>query len=136
MVRLGSFAFAALFLLVAPVAADPTPGPPGPPGPPSPGPVVELRPTNVVIDGRGTLSTDELFGIGDAKPIAKSASLDAVARALAKATPLVRIECHTDDTAPDNDHSGAWQRDLSQRRADAVKAYLVKQGVPANRLVA
>ncbi len=129
MARLALFALLALPLVTTTATADPAPPPPVP--------VVEIRPTNVVIDGQGALSTDALFAVGESKLTnAKEPTLDAVARVLAKATALVRIECHTDDTAPDNDRSGTWQLELSKRRAEAVKAYLVRQGVPANRLIA
>ena len=106
-------------------------------GPPPPGPNVELRPNGIEIDGRAAIPTDGLFAVGDAAPIAKSAVLDNLGRLLAKPNaPLVRIEVSTDDTAPDNDRTGAWQLDLSKRRAEAVKAYLVKHGAVASRLVA
>ena len=48
----------------------------------------------------------------------------------------MRIECHTDDTAPDNDRTGEYNRRISQQRADAVLAYLVKHGVAARQLTA
>jgi OOP family OmpA-OmpF porin len=43
----------------------------------------------------------------------------------------VTIEGHTDNVGKD-----AYNKKLSQRRADAVKAYLVKKGIDANRLTA
>jgi peptidyl-prolyl cis-trans isomerase A (cyclophilin A) len=63
--------------------------------------------------------------------------LDAIAKALGKdPTSTVTIVAHTDDTAPDNDHTGGFLAKLSQARADAVVAYLAKHGVAAKRLVA
>ncbi|MBZ0238618.1 MAG: OmpA family protein [Deltaproteobacteria bacterium] len=56
--------------------------------------------------------------------------LDAVVGALnAHATLRVRIEGHTDDKAAEG-----FNQTLSERRAEAVKAYLVKKGVAADRL--
>jgi peptidyl-prolyl cis-trans isomerase A (cyclophilin A) len=79
-----------------------------------------------------------VFDPGDAqiKPAARPV-LDAIARALGKdPSTSVRIACHTDDTAPDNDRSGEYNLRLSQQRADAVQAYLVKHGVAARRVTA
>jgi MYXO-CTERM domain-containing protein len=45
--------------------------------------------------------------------------------------PLITIEGHTDDRGND-----AYNLDLSQRRAEAVKVYLVSKGVDATRLAA
>ena len=58
-------------------------------------------------------------------------TLDAVAVVMLTAPhiQLLRIEAHTDTVAGDN-------RGLSQRRAEWVRAYLVKKGVAAERLVA
>jgi outer membrane protein OmpA-like peptidoglycan-associated protein len=60
------------------------------------------------------------------------ALLDNVAQVLtAQAQLKVRIEGHTDDVGND-----AYNKDLSQRRSDAVMAYLIEHGVDAARLEA
>jgi peptidyl-prolyl cis-trans isomerase A (cyclophilin A) len=105
---------------------------------PPPVPTVEVTANRVEVDHAGSIPTDLLFDPGDAqiKPAARPL-LDAIARALAKdPTTAVRIACHTDDTAPDNDRSGEYNLRLSQQRADAVLAYLVKHGVAARRATA
>src|SRR4051812_38920915 len=83
----------ALGMLVSRAAAEPPPAP-----------AVEITANRVEVDHAGSISTDVLFEPGDTqiKPAARPV-LDAIARALAKAPALVRIECFTDDTAPDND---------------------------------
>ena len=59
-------------------------------------------------------------------------SLDRVARSL-KEWPEVRVEIggHTDDTGTDE-----YNMELSQRRADAVRDYLMSKGINGSRLVA
>jgi outer membrane protein OmpA-like peptidoglycan-associated protein len=57
--------------------------------------------------------------------------LDEVARVIAAHPEItkVRAEGHTDNQGDD-----AYNKDLSQRRANAVRAYLVKRGIAAERL--
>ncbi len=105
---------------------------------PPPVPAVEVTAGRVEVDHAEAIPTDLLFEPGDTqiKPAARPL-LDAIARALAKdPTTMVRIACHTDDTAPDNDRTGESNLRLSQQRADAVLGYLGKHGVAARRLTA
>src|SRR5262245_26145440 len=108
-------------------AAAPDPPPPAPPAPPAaPVPAIEVTATRVEIEHSPSISTDLLFETGDAaiKPAARPL-LDAIARALGKdPATTIAVSCHTDDTAPDNDRSGAYNQKLSRERADAVVAYL------------
>jgi peptidyl-prolyl cis-trans isomerase A (cyclophilin A) len=131
---LGSFAQLALLAsFIARAAADP-PAPASPAAPPA----VEVTATRVEVDGAQSIPTDLLFEIGDVAIKASARPLlDAVAKALGKdATTMVAIRCHTDDTAPDNDRSGAYNLKLSQQRAEAVMTYLARRGIAARRLVA
>ena len=122
--------------LVPRAAAQPQPL--GPQAAPAAVPAVEVTATRVEVEHAPAISTDVLFEPGDAqiKPAARPL-LDAIARALSRdAGTLVRIGCHTDDTAPDNDRSGEYNLRISQQRADAVQAYLVKRGIAARRVSA
>ena len=104
---------------------------------PPPGPAIEVTANRVEVDHAGSIPTDLLFDPGDTQLKATARPLlDAVARALARNPAQVRIECHTDDTAPDNDRTGEYNRRLSQQRADAVLAYLARHGVAARQLTA
>jgi outer membrane protein OmpA-like peptidoglycan-associated protein len=83
---------------------------------------------------RYTLPAQSFF-VGSAElPESLTSQLDVFAKALSgrgAASGKVRIEVHTDA-------SGSFEANLllSQRRADAVKAYLVKHGVDAAALKA
>jgi peptidyl-prolyl cis-trans isomerase A (cyclophilin A) len=99
---------------------------------------VEVTSSRVEVDHTSAIPTDTLFDAGEVqlKPGAR-ALLDAIAKALGKdPTTTVRIACHTDDTAPDNDRTGQYNLKLSQARAEAVMAYLGKHGVAARRMTA
>jgi len=106
--------------------------------PPPPLPAIEVAAGRVEVDHAPSIATDLLFDPGDAQIKASARPLlDAIARSLGKdPSTSVRILCHTDDTAPDNDRSGEYNVRISQQRADAVQAYLAKHGVAAKRLTA
>lgn len=106
-----------------PVAAAPTPLPtprPTPPPPPEP--------------RRISLSADSLFDFDSAviKPAGRQA-LDALAADLQGARyETIEVTGHTDRIGPDR-----YNQPLSQRRADAVRDYLVRSGgIPAGKISA
>ena len=78
-----------------------------------------------------TLSATELFEFDKATLRAPQPRLDEIAQALVQNPDVgsVTITGYTDRLGGD-----AYNLKLSQRRADAVKAYLVRQGVAASRL--
>jgi len=95
----------------------------------------ELAALHAQKTDRGTVFTlsDVVFATGraDLKPGAM-ADFDRVADALNKQPDRhITIEGHTDSVGSDDFNMG-----LSQRRADAVKAYLVGRGVSADRISA
>jgi len=123
-----------LWPIASRASAEPTSSPPAP----SPAPAIEITANRVEVDHAPSISTDSLFDVGDTaiKPAARPL-LDAIAKALAKdASSTLSIGCHTDDTAPDNDRTGAYNQKLSQERADAVVGYLAKHGIAAKRMIA
>jgi peptidyl-prolyl cis-trans isomerase A (cyclophilin A) len=132
----------ACVLASAPALAQPLPPEGKPEAKPDaeatrPPPSVEIASGRVEVDHAPAVPTDLLFDAGDAvlKPAARPV-LDAIAKALQKdPTSTIKLGVHTDDTAPDSDHTGAYNTRLSQARADAVAAYLTKRGVAARRLV-
>jgi peptidyl-prolyl cis-trans isomerase A (cyclophilin A) len=101
-------------------------------------PMIEITATRVEVGGSPSLSTDLLFEPGDAAiKAAARPLLDAIARALAKdPTTAIIVGGYTDDTAPDNDRSGAYNLKLSRDRAEAVAGYLARHGVAAKRMTA
>ncbi|SHN30976.1 OmpA-OmpF porin, OOP family [Duganella sacchari] len=108
----------------APVVAEPPPPPPAPLPPPPPAPA---RFEKV------TMSATKMFEFDSAKLTADTPKLDEIAAAL-NANPSVDnvvITGYTDRLGSDK-----YNQKLSERRANAVKDYLVSKGIAANRLVA
>jgi OmpA-OmpF porin, OOP family len=120
---------AAAPVVVAPPAPQPPPpvivvAPPAPPAPPAPMPPKFER---------MTLSASKLFNFDSAELRTPMPKLDEVADALAKfpdANNIV-ITGYTDRLGSDT-----YNQTLSQKRADAVKGYMVNRGVAANRMTA
>jgi peptidyl-prolyl cis-trans isomerase A (cyclophilin A) len=112
-------------------SAEPPPSPP-------PLPTIEIAEHHVQVEHSPSISTDILFDTGDAAIKATARPLlDAIGKLLAKdPSATISVGCYTDDTAPDNDRTGAYNQKLSQLRADAVVAYFVKRGIPARRMIA
>jgi outer membrane protein OmpA-like peptidoglycan-associated protein len=81
-----------------------------------------------------TLSGSVLFASNKADMLpAGRAKLDDVANALTKDAPTGKIVV---DGYTDSRGSDALNQDLSQRRAETVRAYLVARGVPTDRITA
>jgi outer membrane protein OmpA-like peptidoglycan-associated protein len=112
---------------------EPTPPPPAPPPPPppKPAPAPAPPPAPKVID---KLTLQVLFDVD------KSTITEAGQKELQKAVPFVKkylgakmeVEGHTDSTGTD-----AYNQKLSERRAAAVKDYLIKEaGVESSKITA
>ena len=115
------------------VAAAPPPPPAPPAPPPSPKVVAPPPPPPPAPPQRITLAASELFELNSARLTTSVPDLDRYASALQGNTQItsVAITGHTDQLG-----AAAYNRGLSQRRADAVKDYLVSKGVAASRLTA
>lgn len=91
---------------------------------------VKQEPRGMVI----TLSGGVLFASGKSEllPTARG-KLDSVAEALSKQDPSSKlvVEGHADSQG-----EGSANRELSQRRAEAVRSYLVSRGISSNRVMA
>ncbi|WP_104203671.1 OmpA family protein [Billgrantia saliphila] len=110
------------------LCADRTPEPepvaePEPMPEPEPAPVTEFE--TVTLDSEVTFAFDS----AEIRPQAHR-TLDEVATTLRENPDLrVRIEGHTDSVG-----SAQYNQDLSQRRADSVKEYLVSRGIDERRM--
>lgn len=93
---------------------------------PEPAPVVEAAPRKLTLEGVN-------FDNDSAKLRPESIAILNSAAATLKEWGEVKVEVagHTDSV-----HSDAYNLRLSQRRAEAVRAYLIKQGIAADRLTA
>ena len=102
-----------------------------PPPPPTPAAPVAPPPPPPPRFERQTMSATELFSFGSANLKQPQTKLDEIASTL-QANPSVaniRITGYTDRLGSD-----AYNLKLSQRRADAVKRYLVGKGIDGSRL--
>jgi peptidyl-prolyl cis-trans isomerase A (cyclophilin A) len=129
---------AALAQAPAQPAQPAQPKPPTQPAPPAPPPKIEVTASAVQVEGAAAIPTDTVFDVGEAtiRPTA-TPLLDAIGKALAgNRSPRFVIHVYADDSAPDDDRTGAWLGKLTQRRADALKAQLVRRGVPPLKLAA
>jgi len=91
-------------------------------------PSVYVKGDEIVITDQVHFATDKDVILDESKPI-----LEAVARVLV-AHPEIReleVEGHTDVRA-----SAAYNLDLSQRRVDSVRTYLIEQGIDPGRITA
>jgi len=102
--------------------------PPPPPPPPEPPPRVEVEETRIRVDEKIHFAFDEATIEHDSDSL-----LQEIAQVMTDNPQLVKIkiEGHTDSQG-----STAYNQELSTRRANAVMARLVENGVAANRLQA
>ncbi|MFO7561858.1 MAG: OmpA family protein [Enhygromyxa sp.] len=111
------------------------PAPPPPPPPPEPEPEPPPEPKRVEVTAAAIVIKEKiLFEVDKAVIRPESFDLMNEITSVIKDNPRIKkisIEGHTD-----SDGTAAYNRKLSQRRADSVMAYLVEHGVEAERLVA
>lgn len=88
---------------------------------------IEVKPNGIVLKEKLQFETG--------KPTIRPASfalLDEIAAAIANTRNAVfQVSCHTDAFGND-----AANQTLSQKRADAVRSYLLNKGIPAHRVTA
>lgn len=112
--------------LVKPAPPAPAPAPVAAPAP-APKPVAPPAPTSEKV----TFAADAFFDFDKAvlKPEAKVKLDDMASKLKAINLEVVIAVGHTDSVGTD-----AYNQKLSMRRSEAVKAYLVSKGIPANRV--
>ena len=106
-------------------ATPPTPAKPADPAAPS------AKPAPASVKQSITIQAEALFDFDKSvvKPAGKQSLDDAIAKMRGVDLEVVIATGHTDSIGTD-----AYNQKLSERRANAVKAYLVSKGVPANKI--
>jgi OmpA-OmpF porin, OOP family len=116
-------------------AAAPEPAPPAPaaaaPAEPETPPAAIAEPAPAPLPQKLSLNTDALFDFDKAelRPDAKAELDNLLERVRAASIEEISLVGHTDSIGTDE-----YNQKLSQRRADAVKIYLVSQGMPAENI--
>jgi len=118
------------------VAPSPPPPPPAPPPPPPPPPAAPPAPRPAPAPAapaaeKVTFAADAFFDFNKAtlKPEAQAKLKDLVGKTKGINLEVVIAVGHTDSVGGD-----AYNQQLSIRRAEAVKTFLVKEGVEKNRV--
>jgi OmpA-OmpF porin, OOP family len=119
---------------LVPKKAEPAPPPPpvvAPPPPPPPPPAPPAPPAPKPVSEKVTMAADALFDFDKAvlKPEGRAKLDDLVGKLKAVNLEVIIAIGHTDSIG-----SEAYNKKLSLRRSDAVKAYLVSKGIEANRI--
>lgn len=115
----------------APAAPGARPAAPAPARAPAAAPKPAAKPAAAPVTQKVTLSSDVLFDFDKAivKPEGKIKLDDLVGKLKAVNLEVIIAIGHTDSVG-----SHAYNQKLSVRRSNAVKAYFVSRGVPANRI--
>jgi len=124
----GTLGGAILGTLIGHALCDPEEVPPPPPAvaaPPPPAPAPPPKGTKLATVGEAFFDFDK----ADLKPSARDVLADAVKTLKDNPSVHVVVEGHTDSIG-----SEAYNQRLSERRAQAVKNYLVREGIDASRI--
>jgi len=115
----------------APVVYTPPPEPVVEAPAPAPAPVAEPAPAPMPTSEKVSFAAEALFDFDKSvvKPAGKAALDDLLMKLQGMNTEVMVTVGHTDSVGSD-----AYNQKLSQRRAEAVKAYIVSKGVDASRV--
>ena len=116
---------------LVPKQAEPAPAPVVAPPPPAPTAAPAAPPAPTPVSEKVTMAADAHFDFDKAvlKPEGKAKLDDLVGKLKAVNLEVIIAIGHTDSIGSD-----AYNKKLSLRRSDAVKAYLVSKGIEANRI--